>query len=74
MVAQVEEPFSFQEAVQHQVWVDAMAEEYSSIMMNDVWAVLLGSGSGSGERERKRERERPFSEAPGLGANPGAIF
>ena len=36
-VAQVEEPSSFQESVQHQVWVDAMVEEYSSIMTNDVW-------------------------------------
>jgi len=30
------------------------------------------------KRERKRgaeqKRERPFSKAPGLGANPGAIF
>jgi len=34
----------------------------------EVRAMLLGSGSRSGERER------PFSEAPGLGANPGAIF
>jgi len=36
MVAQVEEPSSFQEFIQHQVWVHAMVEEYSSIMMNDV--------------------------------------
>lgn len=36
LVAQVEEPSSFQEVVQHQVWVDAMVEEYSSIVMNDV--------------------------------------
>ena len=36
LVAQVGEPSSFQEAVQHQVWVDAMVEEYSSIMTNDV--------------------------------------
>ena len=40
LVAQGEEPSSFQEAVQHQVWVDATVEEYSSIMMNDVWEVV----------------------------------
>eukprot|EP00253_Pinus_taeda_P008271 PITA_08271 len=28
------------EAAQHQVWVDAMVEEYSSIMTNDVWEVV----------------------------------
>ena len=36
LVAQVEEPSSFQEVVQHQVWVDAMVEEYNSIMTKDV--------------------------------------
>ena len=36
LVAQVGEPSSFQEAAQHQVWVDAMVDEYSSIMTNDV--------------------------------------
>eukprot|EP00253_Pinus_taeda_P029387 PITA_29387 len=41
LVAQVEEPSSFQEAVQHQVWVDAIVEEYSSVMTNDVWEVVL---------------------------------
>ena len=40
LVAQVGEPSSFHEAVQHQVWVDAMVEEYSSIMTNDVWEVV----------------------------------
>ena len=40
LVAQVEEPSSFREATQHQVWVDAMVEEYSSIMTNDVWEVV----------------------------------
>jgi len=40
LVAQVGEPSSFQEAVQHQVWVDATMEEYSSIMINDVWEVV----------------------------------
>ena len=40
MVAQVGEPSSFREATQHQVWVDAMVDEYSSIMTNDVWEVV----------------------------------
>ena len=40
LVAQVEEPSSFQEAVQHKVWVDAMVEEYNSIMTNDVWEIV----------------------------------
>eukprot|EP00253_Pinus_taeda_P018912 PITA_18912 len=38
--AQVIEPSSFQEPAQRQVWVDAMVEEYSSIMTNDVWEVM----------------------------------
>eukprot|EP00253_Pinus_taeda_P032345 PITA_32345 len=40
LVAQVGEPSSFQEAAQHQVWVDVMVGEYSSIMVNDVWEVV----------------------------------
>ena len=40
LVAQVGEPFTFREAAQHQVWVDAMVEEYNSIMTNDVWKVV----------------------------------
>eukprot|EP00253_Pinus_taeda_P010027 PITA_10027 len=40
LVAQVVEPSSFQEATQHQVWVDAMVEEYNSIMTNNVWEVV----------------------------------
>lgn len=39
-VAQVVEPSSFQESTQHRVWVDAMVEEYNSIMTNDVWEVV----------------------------------
>ena len=31
---------SFEEAVKHQVWKDAMHEEYESIMKNDVWDVV----------------------------------
>ncbi|KAH9291809.1 hypothetical protein KI387_043002 [Taxus chinensis] len=34
------EPSSYQEAAQHQVWRDAMVEEYTSIMQNDVWEVV----------------------------------
>eukprot|EP00253_Pinus_taeda_P025459 PITA_25459 len=38
--AQVAKPYNFQEAAQHQVWVDAMVEEYNSIMTNDVWELV----------------------------------
>jgi len=34
------EPSSFEEAVQQPVWVDAMVEEYDSIMWNCVWDVV----------------------------------
>ena len=34
------EPRSFDEAAKHQVWKDAMHEEYESIMKNDVWEVV----------------------------------
>lgn len=40
LVAQVEEPYSFQEVVQHQVWMDSMVEEYNSIMKNDAWEIV----------------------------------
>eukprot|EP00253_Pinus_taeda_P032091 PITA_32091 len=40
LVVQVGEPSSFQEIVQHQVCVDALVEEYNSIMVNDVWEVV----------------------------------
>jgi len=33
------EPSSFKEAVQQLVWVDAMVEEYDSIVWNSVWDV-----------------------------------
>jgi len=33
-------PASFKEAAQHQVWLDAMVEEYNSIMVNDVYEVV----------------------------------
>jgi hypothetical protein len=34
------EPSSFEEASKRQVWKDAMVEEYSSIMKNDVWHIV----------------------------------
>eukprot|EP00253_Pinus_taeda_P030602 PITA_30602 len=34
------EPSSFEEAVQQSVWVDAMVEEYDSIVHNSVWDVV----------------------------------
>ena len=34
------EPSSFEEVVKHQVWKDAMNEEYELIMKNDVWDVV----------------------------------
>ena len=34
------EPGTFEETMKHQVWKDAMNEEYESIMKNDVWDVV----------------------------------
>ena len=34
------EACTFEEAMKHQVWKDAMNEEYESIMKNDVWDVV----------------------------------
>ena len=34
------EPSSFGEAAQHDVWQEAMVEEYDSIMKNWVWEVV----------------------------------
>jgi hypothetical protein len=34
------EPSTFDEAVKHKVWKDAMIEEYESILKNDVWEVV----------------------------------
>jgi len=34
------EPSSFEEAMQQLVWVDAMVEEYDSIVHNSVWDVV----------------------------------
>jgi hypothetical protein len=36
----VTEPSSFQEAVQDPTWVDAMVEEYDSIVKNNVWEIV----------------------------------
>eukprot|EP00253_Pinus_taeda_P036542 PITA_36542 len=35
------EPSSFEEEVQQRIWVDAMVEEYDSIVRNSVWDVVL---------------------------------
>ena len=34
------EPYSFQEAVQQPTWVDAMVEEYDSIVKNSAWQIV----------------------------------
>lgn len=34
------EPCTFEKVVKAQVWKDAMAEEYESIIHNDVWEVV----------------------------------
>ena len=34
------EPSSFEEAVQQPVWVDAMVEEYDSMVRSSVWDVV----------------------------------
>ena len=33
-------PYSFEEAVQDPAWVDAMVEEYDSIIRNNAWDIL----------------------------------
>jgi len=33
-------PSSFEEAVQQLIWVDAMVEEYDSIVRNNVWDMV----------------------------------
>jgi hypothetical protein len=35
-----EEPTFFEEAIQRKEWVDAMTEEYQSIMKNEVWEIV----------------------------------
>jgi hypothetical protein len=34
------EPSNFEQVVEHEVWKEAMMEEYASIMKNDVWEVV----------------------------------
>jgi hypothetical protein len=41
------EPSTFQEATDQQVWQDAMVEEYTSIMKNDVWDIMSRQGEKS---------------------------
>ena len=36
----VTEPSSFQEVVQKPTWVDAMVEEYESIVKNSAWEIV----------------------------------
>jgi hypothetical protein len=36
----VTKPYSFQEVVQDPTWVDAMVEEYDSIVKNSVWDIV----------------------------------
>ena len=36
----VTKPFSFEEAEQQPTWVDAMVEEYDSIIRNSAWEVV----------------------------------
>ena len=36
----VTEPSSFEEAVQEPTWVDAMVEEYDSIVRNNAWEIV----------------------------------
>eukprot|EP00253_Pinus_taeda_P014193 PITA_14193 len=40
LVAHNGEPANFEEATQHEVWLNAMVEEYNSIMVNNVWGVV----------------------------------
>ena len=34
------EPTSYEEAIHNKEWVEAMMEEYQSIMKNDVWDIV----------------------------------
>ena len=37
----VTEPSSFEEAMEEPAWVDAMVEEYDSIVRNNAWEIVL---------------------------------
>ena len=39
----VKEPSSFEEAMEDPAWVDAMVEEYDSIVRNSAWKIVLRS-------------------------------
>ena len=41
----VTKPYYFEEAVQELTWVDAMVEEYDSIVKNSVWEIVPRDGS-----------------------------
>jgi hypothetical protein len=43
-----EEPTCFEEAIQRKEWVDAMKEEYQSIMKNKVWEIVPRSKNKDG--------------------------
>jgi len=40
-------PSSFEKVVQQPIWVDAMVEEYDSIIINNVWEVVPRSANKS---------------------------
>ena len=42
-----QEPTSYEEVVQKKEWVEAMMEEYQSIMKNDVWDIVPRPESNS---------------------------
>lgn len=37
-------PYSFEKVVQQPVWVNAMVEEYNSIVLNNVWDMVPRGG------------------------------
>ena len=43
----VQVPNSYEEAAQKKEWVEAMTEEYQSIMKNDVWDIIPNPGNKS---------------------------
>ena len=54
----VTEPSSFKEAVEDPAWVDAMVEEYDSIVRNSAWEIFPKAGreiSGGFEMDLQSE-------------------